>query len=57
MPVFDTRQPKYKSPKNISFQWDNFRAGLNTLLRPTELKANELSQMDNLWLTGSGIPT
>lgn len=57
MPVFNTRRKKYKEPKSISFQWDEFRGGLNTLLRPTELKKNELSQMDNLWLTGEGIPT
>lgn len=57
MPSFNTRIPAYKPPKNASFDWDNFRGGLNTLLRPTELKENELAQADNLMLVGQGIPT
>jgi hypothetical protein len=57
MPVFNTKETTYTPPKEVSFSWDSFRAGLNTLLRPTELKPNELSQADNLWLVGEGIPT
>src|SRR3990167_2880558 len=57
MPIFNTRAPKYVPPRGISFSWENFRGGINTLLRPTELKPNELSQADNLWLVGEGVPT
>jgi len=57
MPVFNLQTSKYVPPKGISFSWDNFRGGLNTLLRPTELKPNELAQADNLILVGEGIPT
>lgn len=57
MPLFNTRETAYRAPRPISFSWDNFKGGLNTLLRPTELKENELSQADNLWLVGEGIPT
>src|SRR3990167_3462562 len=57
MPIFNTRAPRYVPPRGISFNWNNFRGGLNTLLRPTELKPNELSQADNLWLVGEGVPT
>jgi len=57
MPIFETRAPKYKPSKDIEFDWDNFRGGLNTLLRETELEKNELAQADNLMLVGSGVPT
>lgn len=57
MPQFDVKVQAYKPPKAISFDWNDFRAGLNTLLKPTELKPNELSQADNLWLVGQGVPT
>ncbi len=57
MPLFNTKASPYRAPRPISFDWSNFKGGLNTLLRPTELKENELSQADNLWLVGEGIPT
>lgn len=57
MPIFDTKIPKYKPAKDIDIDWDNFRGGLNTLLRETELKGNDLAQADNLMLVGAGVPT
>jgi hypothetical protein len=57
VPNFSTKSTTYTPPKAVSFDWTSFSGGLNSLLRPTELKANELSQADNLWLVGAGIPT
>ena len=50
-------KPQYKPPKDIELDYPQFRGGLNTLFRQTELKKNELAQADNLYLIGSGIPT
>jgi hypothetical protein len=57
MPVLQKGTPQYRPPKALNWDWNNFRGGLNTLLRPTELSANELSQADNLMLIGKGVPT
>ncbi len=54
---FDFREPQYKPPKTLQLDWDNFKGGLNTLLRQTEIKDNELAQADNLKLVGKGVPT
>lgn len=54
---FDFREPAYKQPKTLQLDWDNFKGGLNTLLRQTEIKDNELAQADNLKLVGKGVPT
>jgi hypothetical protein len=51
------REPTYKSPKTLQLDWDNFRGGVNVLLRQTEIKDNELAQADNLKLVGKGVPT
>jgi hypothetical protein len=56
MPLPTTRHNYPKTPE-AEANWDNFRLGLNTILRETELKKNELAQADNLMLTGSGVPT
>jgi hypothetical protein len=57
MPIFNTRKPKYKKTKVLKAEWDNFRGGLNTLLRPTELDQDELAESSNMMLIGSGVPT
>ena len=57
MPILRKRATKYNPPKDIERVWDNFKGGLNLLLKPSELKPNELAQADNLMLVGSGIPT
>ena len=57
MPTLNTRIPAYRKNKDIVAEWDNFRKGLNLLLRPTELGRDELAQADNIMLTGSGVPT
>lgn len=57
MPLIDTRQPNFKKNRKVTFNWDNWRGGLNTLLKDSEIKSNELSQADNIVLTGKGVPT
>ncbi len=57
MPQIDTQVIPYKSKKDLSAEWDNFRKGLNLLLRPTELSREEYAQGDNIMLVGSGVPT
>jgi len=57
MPIFQTRTPQFNSGKDLNFNWENFRGGLNTLFKDTEIKSNELAQANNLMLTGEGIPT
>lgn len=52
-----SRQTDYKPAKDVSFSWDTFRRGLNTLLRENEIGNDELAQADNLLLKGKGIPT
>ncbi len=54
---FDFREPTYKPPKTLQLDWQEWRGGLNTLLRQTEIKDNELAQADNLKLVGKGVPT
>lgn len=57
MPILNTKVPQYKPRKSLELKWDEFRGGWNPLLRPTELKDNELAQADNIMLIGSGVPT
>jgi hypothetical protein len=54
---FEFNAPAYKAAKSIQLDWNNFRGGLNTLLKQTEIKDNELAQADNLKLVGQGVPT
>lgn len=57
MPIFNGRAPAYRPPKDLSFSWDTFRRGLNTLLRENEIDKEEVSQCENILLKGQGIPT
>lgn len=57
MPQFNFKEPPYKPPKTLQLDWNDFKGGLNTLLRQTEIKDNELAQADNLKLVGKGVPT
>lgn len=57
MPRFDLKEPNYKPPKTVQLDWAEFKGGLNTLLKQTEIKDNELAQTDNLKLVGKGVPT
>lgn len=57
MPILRKRAIEYNPPKDIEISWNEFKGGLNTLLKPSELKGNELAQADNLMLVGSGVPT
>jgi len=57
MPLLNTKPPKFKKRKEINVEYENWRGGYDSLLRPTELKDNELAQADNIMLKGSGVPT
>ena len=57
MPLFNSKPPKYKRSKTLDREWKNFRGGLNTILRETELSNNEYSVGTNIMLKGSGVPT
>lgn len=57
MPLPTANIQGYKPGKDIVADWQGFRRGLNTLLRETELKKDELAQADNIMLVGSGVPT
>lgn len=57
MPTFNSNPPSYSPRKRNIADWSTFRKGLNLLLRPTELRRDEMSQADNVMLTGSGVPT
>src|SRR3990167_10436053 len=57
MPFFRRKEPFYRQPKEVGFNWDNFAGGLNTLFEETEIANNELAQANNLMLKGKGIPT
>ena len=57
MSLFSKKVQPFAPSKDLELNWDGFNGGLNTYFKPTELKANELSQADNLMLTGRGAPT
>ena len=57
MANLNTKIPTFKPAKDIELKWDNFRKGLNILLKETEVAGNELVQADNLMLVGKGVPT
>lgn len=57
MAFFNTRPPKVKQPKDVGFDWNDFRKGLNTLFSDSEIESDELSEADNLILVGKGVPT
>lgn len=57
MPLVDLRSPQYQRSRLEVADWDNFRKGLNTLLKPTEIGPDELAQSDNIVLVGKGVPT
>lgn len=57
MPQALGKVPSFSPPKDIQVLADSFNGGLDTLLRPTEIKDNELAQADNIMLVGKGVPT
>lgn len=57
MPSFNRKPPQFNPPKDLEIEYQNFRGGLNTIFRPTELRPDELAQADNLMLVGEGVPT
>lgn len=54
MPIFNARSPVFRPKNPLEADWNNFRKGLNLLLRPTELGTDEYAQGDNVILDGSG---
>jgi hypothetical protein len=57
MPQFSTQIPEYRKKRSEIADWDNFKGGLNTLLKANEIDKAELAQTDNIVLIGKGIPT
>lgn len=57
MPLFNLRPPFYQKSRTQIADWNSFRKGLNTLLKPTEIDKEELAQADNILLIGKGVPT
>lgn len=57
MPITNLKIPSFKPPKEAVATWNNWRKGLNLLLRPSELARDELVEASNLILVGSGVPT
>lgn len=57
MPVFLGKPAPYKPSKDIEVEWDNFKGGLNTIFKPTELRPTELAEATNMMLIGEGVPT
>lgn len=57
MPGFQKRVPPYKPTRTVTIDWPTFNGGLDTLLQDNEIKGNELSQAENIMLTGRGVPT
>jgi hypothetical protein len=53
----NTRVPVYKKTKRAEIEWNSWRKGYDALLRPTELRADELAEATNIMLIGSGVPT
>lgn len=51
------RKSRFVPPKEAILNYTNFKGGVNTLFRQTEIRPTELAQADNLLLTGSGVPT
>lgn len=51
------RTPARRRNRTITVDWETWRDGYNSLLRPTELKPSEFAQADNIMLLGSGVPT
>lgn len=57
MPLTSLAPPKYVSPKETVIQWNNWRKGLNLLLRESEIDKSEMVVATNLLLVGSGVPS
>ena len=55
--IFPRGYRQFKQQKVAELDWDNFRKGLNTFLRENEIDKDELTEADNLMLTGKGVPT
>lgn len=57
MTIYAKKVPTFTPQKAQEIAWESWSGGLNTFSKPTEAKANELVQADNLMLTGVGTPT
>lgn len=53
----NTRLPAFKPARDKNLSWNDFRKGLNLLLKENEVADSELVQADNLRLVGKGVPT
>ena len=57
MALFDLREPGYTPPRLVIADWNNFRRGLNILLKDIEIPKDAMAQADNIMLIGQGTPT
>ena len=57
MALFNLRTSNYNPPRLVVGNWDNFRRGLNILLKETEISQDSMAQADNVMLIGRGTPT
>lgn len=57
MPSIPQTRPDYNPRKDAVVNWDDFKRGLNLLLKPTELRTDELAVADNVMLIGKGVPS
>lgn len=57
MPVTVVPQDDYKQAKYYQAKWEDWKGGLNSLLRDTEINSAEMAKAENLMLVGSGVPT
>lgn len=56
--AFQPLKPQpFRPPKEAIASWDNWKKGLNTLLRENEIGKDELVTAQNLMLVGKGVPT
>jgi len=57
MPRITTPAPPYRPQGAVEISYDGFNGGLNDYFKDTEIKRNEMSTADNVYLIGKGIVT
>lgn len=57
MAIIGLQRRSFKPARNIRVEWDNFRKGLVTNLRDSELDKESARELTNLFLEGKGILT
>ena len=57
MPRLNIPAEAYKPAGTVEVTYEGFNGGLNTFFADTEIKRNEMSTADNVYLIGKGILT